>query len=91
MHNLLGKMRLLQTTFFLALDDEVLFNVQTIDIGAKDLWDSLHRVMDKSLVNKIFLRRQLYNLKDEASIHEHLIEFNSLVNKLLGTCVKIYK
>lgn len=34
---------------------------------------------DKSLVNKIYLRRQLYNLKikDKVSIHDHLYEFNA--------------
>lgn len=40
---------------------------------------------DKSLMNKIYLRRQLYNLKmnDEIVIHEHLKEFNTLLNDLL--------
>lgn len=47
---------------------------------------------DKSLVNKIYLRRQLYNLKmDKTSVHDHLNEFNSFVNELLGTGVKIEK
>lgn len=46
---------------------------------------------DKSLVNKIFLRRKLYNLKmkDDDSIHEHLNEFNFLMNELLEICVKV--
>lgn len=46
---------------------------------------------DKSLVNKIYFLRQLYNLKmkDKTSVHDHLNEFNSLVNELLGTGVKI--
>lgn len=42
-------------------------------------------------MNKIFLKRKLYNLrmKDGASIHEHLNELNSLVNELLGTGAEI--
>lgn len=46
---------------------------------------------DKSLVNKIFLRRKLYNLKmkDDDSIYEHLNEFNFLMNELLEICVKV--
>lgn len=46
---------------------------------------------DKSLVNKIFLRRKLYNLKmkDDDSIYEHLNEFNFLMNELLQICVKV--
>lgn len=46
---------------------------------------------DKSIVNKIYLRTRLYNLKikDRASIHEHLNEFNTLLNDLLGIDVKI--
>lgn len=56
------------------VNDKVLFNVQTVDTTVKALWDGLHKVYeDKSLVNKIFLSRQLYNLKikDESSIHEY--------------------
>lgn len=46
---------------------------------------------DKYLVNKIYSRRQLYNLKinDETSIHEHMNEFNTLLNDLLEIDVKI--
>lgn len=46
---------------------------------------------DKSLVNKIFLRRKLYNLKmkDDDSIYEHLNEFIFLMNELLEICVKV--
>lgn len=45
---------------------------------------------DKYLVNKIYSRRQLYNLKinDETSIHEHMNEFNTLLNDLLEIDVK---
>lgn len=81
-----------KTDILLALDDKVLFNVQTVDTTMKVLGDGLHRVYeDKSLVNKIFLRRQLYNLKmkDGTSVHEHLNLFNCLANDLLGTGVKV--
>lgn len=42
-------------------------------------------------MNKIFLRRKLYNLKmkDDDSIYEHLNEFNFLMNELLEICVKV--
>lgn len=46
---------------------------------------------DKSLVKKIYLMKQLYNLKmkDETSILEHLNEFNNFLNDILRTDVKI--
>lgn len=42
-------------------------------------------------MNKIYLIRQLYNLKtkDIPSIHEHLNEFNTLLNDLFEIDVKI--
>ena len=41
-------------------------------------------------MNKIYLWRQLYNLKmkDKTSVHDHLNMFNSLVNELFGTGAK---
>lgn len=41
-------------------------------------------------MNKFFLWK-MYNLRmnDRVSIHEHLNEFNSIVNELLGTCVMV--
>lgn len=76
----------------LALDDKVLFSVQITNITAKALWESLIKLYEeKSLANKIYLRRQSYNLKikDNASIYEHLNEFNILLNDLLGIDAKI--
>ncbi|GKU94135.1 hypothetical protein SLEP1_g7663 [Rubroshorea leprosula] len=75
----------------LALDDNVLFNVET-ESTAKGLWEKLKNIYEgKSLANKIFLRRQLYNLKmkDGGSVQEHLNVFNSLTSKLLSLDVKI--
>eukprot|EP00253_Pinus_taeda_P029912 PITA_29912 len=48
---------------------------------AKALWDKLGTLyQSKSLVNKLFLRKKLYNLrmKDGDSVTEHLNEFNTV-------------
>lgn len=76
----------------LALDDKKLFKVHITNTIAKVLCNSLIKVhKDKSLVNQIYLRTRLYNLKmkDRASIHEHLNEFNALLIDLLRIDVKI--
>lgn len=68
------------------------FNVKTVDTTAKDLWDNLNGVYeDKSLINMIYLMRQLYNLKmkDKVSNHDHFNKFNAFVTDLLGIRVKI--
>lgn len=68
------------------------FQCETVKTTAKELKDSLNIVYeDKSLVNNIFLRWQLYNLKmnDEESVYDHLNEFNALLTSLLGIGVKI--
>jgi hypothetical protein len=46
---------------------------------------------EKSLIKKIFLRWQLYNLnmKDGGLVHEHLNEHNSLISKLMAVYIKI--
>lgn len=46
---------------------------------------------NKFLVNKIYFKKQLYNLKmkDEVSIHEHMNEFNTLLTDLLKINVMI--
>ncbi|PKI61542.1 hypothetical protein CRG98_018038 [Punica granatum] len=75
----------------LALEDSVLFNVKS-ETTAKGLWDKLRSIYEgKSLMNKIFLRRQLYNLRmvDGSSVHERLNMFNSLISKLAVLDVKI--
>ena len=59
---------------------------------AKALWDKLGTLyQSKSLVNKLFLRKKLYNLrmKDGDSVTEHLNAFNSVVSQLLSIDIKI--
>ena len=58
----------------------------------KDLWDKLGTLyQSKSLVNKLFLRKKLYNLrmKDGDSVTEHLNAFNTVVSQLLSVDIKI--
>lgn len=74
-----------KTDILWALNDKVLFNVQITNTTAKTLWENLIKVYeDKSLMNKINLRRQLYisKMKDRVLSHEHLNEFNTLLNNL---------
>ena len=76
---------------YLALDDSVLFNIK-IETIAKGVWKKLKNLYEgKSLVNKIYLRRQLYNLKikDGASIQKHLGIFNSIVSKFAVLNIRI--
>eukprot|EP00253_Pinus_taeda_P019437 PITA_19437 len=59
---------------------------------AKALWDKLGTLyQSKSLVNKLFLRRKLYNLrmKDGHSVTEHLNAFNIVVIQLPSVDIKI--
>eukprot|EP00253_Pinus_taeda_P023382 PITA_23382 len=59
---------------------------------AKALWDKLGTLyQSKSLVNKLFLRKKLYNLrmKDGDSVTEHLNAFNTVVSQLSSVDIKI--
>ena len=59
---------------------------------AKALWVKLGTLyQSKSLVNKLFLRKKLYNLrmKDRDSVTEHLNEFNTMVSQLASINIKI--
>ncbi len=59
---------------------------------AKSLWDKLGILyQSKSLVNKLFLRKKLYNLrmKDGDSVTVHLKTFNIVVSHLLSVDIKI--
>eukprot|EP00253_Pinus_taeda_P023100 PITA_23100 len=59
---------------------------------AKALWDKLGNLyQSKSLVNKLFLRKKMYNLrmKDEDSVREHLNVFNIVVSQLSSIDIKI--
>ena len=58
----------------------------------KALWDKLGTLyQSKSLVNKLFLRKKLYNLrmKDGDSVTEHLNAFNTVVSQLSSVGIKI--
>eukprot|EP00253_Pinus_taeda_P030865 PITA_30865 len=58
----------------------------------KALWDKLGTLyQSKSLVNKLFLRKKLYNLrmKDGDSVIEHMNAFNTIVSQLLSIDIKI--
>ena len=58
----------------------------------KALWDKLGTLyQSKSLVNKLFLRKKLYNLrmKDGDSVIEHLNAFNTVISQLSSIDIKI--
>eukprot|EP00253_Pinus_taeda_P028957 PITA_28957 len=67
----------------------------TIDLEeatTKALWDKLGNLyQSKSLVNKLFLQKKLYNLrmKDGDSATEHLNAFKTVVSQLLSVDIKI--
>eukprot|EP00253_Pinus_taeda_P007215 PITA_07215 len=66
-----------------------------VDLGeatAKALWDNFGTLyQSKCLVNKLFLRKMLYNLrmKDGDSATEHLNAFNTVVSLLACVDIKI--
>ena len=71
-----------KSTIRLCLSDSVLLNVSK-EATAKDLWEKLGNLYhSKSLVNKLFLRKKLYNLRmrDGDSVAEHLNSFNTVVS-----------
>eukprot|EP00253_Pinus_taeda_P033098 PITA_33098 len=75
----------------LCVSDSVLLNVSG-EATAKALWDKLQILyQSKSLVNKLFLWKKLYNLrmKDGDSVKEHLNAFNTVVSQLPSVDIKI--
>ena len=85
------KDELAMTIIYLALDKVILFNVFEETI-AKGLCDKLQNPYEgKSMSNKIFLRKKLYNLKmtEDSSLQEHLSEFNNLMSCLAAIGEKI--
>ena len=59
---------------------------------SKALWGKLGTLyQSKSLVNKLFLRKKLYNLrmKDGDSVTEYLNVFNTMVSQLSSVDIKI--
>ena len=75
----------------MCVSDLVLLNVSG-EATAKALWDKLGTLyQSKSLVNKLFPRKKLYNLrmKDGDSVIEHLNVFNIIVSQLSSVEIKI--
>ena len=80
-----------KSTIRLCLSDSVLLNVSE-EATTKDLWENLGKLyQSKSLVNKLFLRKKLYNLRmrDGDSVAEHLNAFNTVVSQLVFVEIKI--
>ena len=80
-----------KSTIRLCVSDSVLLNISG-EAMTKALWDKLETLyQSKSLVNKLFLRKKLYNLrmKDGDSVTEHLNAFNTVVSQLASVDIKI--
>src|SRR5277367_4460034 len=80
-----------KSTIRLCVSDSVLLNVSGEAI-VKALWDKLGTLyQSKSLVNKLFLRKKLYNLRMKYgdSVTEHLNVFNTVVSQLSSVDIKI--
>ena len=80
-----------KSTIQLCVSDSVLWNVFG-EATTKTLWDKLGTLyQSKSLVNKLFLRKKMYNLrmKDGDSVIENLNAFNTVVSQLLSIDSKI--
>jgi hypothetical protein len=79
------------STIRLCLADEVLFNIVEEETTT-GLWNRLESLyMTKSLMNIIFLKRQLYNLqmKEGTKIVDHLNVFNTLICQLSSMAVMV--
>ena len=75
----------------MCVSDLVLLNVSR-EATAKALWDKLWTLYQyKSLLNKLFLRKKLYNLrmKDGDSVTENLNAFNTMISQLASVDIKI--
>jgi hypothetical protein len=80
-----------KSTIRLCLSDSVLLNVSE-EATTKDLWDKLGKLyQSKSLVNALFLRKKLYNMRMRVgdSLEEHLNSFNTMVSHLIYVEIKI--
>eukprot|EP00253_Pinus_taeda_P003541 PITA_03541 len=80
-----------KSTIRLCVLDSVLLNVSG-EATTKALWDKLGTLyQSKYLVNKLFLQKNLYNLrmKDGDSVIEHLNTFNTVVSQLASVDIKI--
>ena len=75
----------------MCISDLVLLNLSG-EATTKNLWEKLGTLyQSKSLVNKLFLWKKLYNLrmKDGDSVTEHLDAFNNVVSQLSSIDIKI--
>jgi hypothetical protein len=80
-----------KSTIRLCLSDSVLLNVSE-EATTKGLWDKLGNLYKyKSLVNKLFMRNKLYNMRmrDGDSMTEHLNTFKTVVSQLVYVEIKI--
>jgi hypothetical protein len=80
-----------KSTIRLCLSDSVLLNVSE-EATTKDLWEKLGKLyQSKFLVNKLFLRKKLYNMRmrDGDSVAENLNAFNTVVSQLVSIEIKI--
>eukprot|EP00253_Pinus_taeda_P031268 PITA_31268 len=80
-----------KSTIRLCVSDSVLLNVSR-EATTKALWNKLGTLyQSRCLVNKLFLRKKLYNLrmKDGDSVTEHLNAINTVVSQLSSIDIKI--
>jgi hypothetical protein len=70
-----------KSTIRLCLSYSVLLNVSE-ESTTKDLWDKLGKLYQSSLLNKLFWRKKLYNLRIRHgdSVEKHLNAFNIVVS-----------
>jgi len=83
--------RNVKSTIRLCVSDLVFLNVSREDME-KALWDKLGTLyQSKSLVNKLFLQKKLYNLRmeDGDSMTEHMNAFNTVLSQLLSVDIKL--
>jgi hypothetical protein len=81
----------MKSTIRLCISYSVLLNLSE-EATTKDLWDKLGKLyQSRSLVNKLFLRKKLYNLRmrDGDSVAENLNAFNTMVSQLVSIEIKI--
>jgi hypothetical protein len=80
-----------KSTIQLCFSDSVLLNVSG-EATTKELWNNLWTLyQSKSLVNKLFPRKKLYNMRMRHvdSVTEHMNAFNTVVSELLSVEIKI--
>ena len=73
------------------LANDLKYSILTETSLAK-LWGKLEKLyMSKSLKNRLYLKRQLYELKMEegSDVRSHINKFNKCINQLLSVEVKI--